>query len=76
MILHGDGKTNILRGDCFKDQQRLLGKTRPTIGILNPPYKNKKSKGDKEELEYVLLCCDPLTVRLGGGELENVLLLI
>jgi hypothetical protein len=24
----------------------------------------------------ILLCCDPLTVRLGGGELENVLLLI
>jgi len=53
MILHGDGKTNILRGDCFKDSGRLLGVNKPTVGLLNPPYRNKKSKGDKEELEYV-----------------------
>lgn len=53
MILHGDGKTNILRGDCFKDTDRALSKNKPTVGLLNPPYKNKKSSHDKEELEYV-----------------------
>ena len=53
MILHGDGKTNILRGDCFVNSEKLVGEVRPTVGILNPPYKNKKSKNDKEELEYV-----------------------
>ena len=53
MILHGDGKTNILRGDCFQDQGKLFKNVKPTIGILNPPYKNKNAKNDKEELEYV-----------------------
>lgn len=53
MILHGDGKTNLLRGDCFIDGSRLLSDNRPTVGILNPPYKNKRLKTDKEELEFV-----------------------
>jgi type I restriction enzyme M protein len=53
MILHGDGKANIFRGDCFKDSKKLLALRKPTVGILNPPYRNKKDKGDKQELEYV-----------------------
>lgn len=54
MILHGDGKTNVLRGDCFEDAMRLIAPHEPTVGLLNPPYKNKTVKEDKEELEYVL----------------------
>ena len=27
---------------------------KPTVGVLNPPYKNKTVKDDKEELEFVL----------------------
>ena len=54
MILHGDGKTNIFRSDCFSDGARLISKHHPTVGLLNPPYKNKSVKEDKEELEYVL----------------------
>jgi type I restriction enzyme M protein len=54
MVLHGDGKTNIFRGDCFADANRLLAGRRPTVGLLNPPYKNKRMKDDKEELEFVL----------------------
>lgn len=54
MILHGDGKTNIYRGDCFKDSDSIVAGRRPTIGLLNPPYKNKGMKDDKEELEFVL----------------------
>lgn len=53
MILHGDGKTNLLRGDCFTDSPRLLGSRRPTVGLLNPPYKDKTVREDKEELEFV-----------------------
>lgn len=53
MILHGDGKTNIIRGDCFEDAIRLVAPRKPTVGLLNPPYKNKTVKEDKEELEYV-----------------------
>jgi type I restriction-modification system DNA methylase subunit len=54
MILHGDGKTNIYQGDCFQDYQKILGNTKPTVGLLNPPYKNKKQRQDHEELEFVL----------------------
>lgn len=37
MILHGDGKSNIWNGDCFK----LIGNLspfKPTSALLNPPY--------------------------------------
>ncbi len=54
MILHGDGKTNIFRGNCFEDAERLVSTHKPTVGLLNPPYKNKTVKEDREELEYVL----------------------
>lgn len=54
MVLHGDGKTNIFRGDCFEDAERLIAPKKPTVGVLNPPYKNKTLPDDKEELEFVL----------------------
>ena len=60
MILHGDGKTAICRGDCFKDVAAVLGERKPDVGILNPPYKNKQSKEDREELEFVLNNLDSL----------------
>ena len=53
MIVHRDGRTNIMRDDCFNvDIEALKEKFHPTIGLLNPPYKNK-GKGI-EELEFVL----------------------
>ena len=53
MIVHRDGKTNITHGDCFKvDADVIKEKFHPTVGLLNPPYKNK-GKGT-EELEFVL----------------------
>lgn len=54
MILHGDGKTNVFRGDCFDDGLRLVKPLGPTVGLLNPPYKNKSVKEDREELDFVL----------------------
>jgi type I restriction enzyme M protein len=60
MILHGDGKTNIYRGDCFTDGPQLIAPHRPTVGLLNPPYKNKTAKDDREELEFVLNNLDTL----------------
>lgn len=54
MILHGDGKTNVYRGDCFEDTAKILEERKPTVGVLNPPYKNKTVKEDREELEFVL----------------------
>ena len=52
MIIHGDGKTNILLGDCFELTEEVQEKYKPTIGFLNPPYKSNKT--DIEELDFVL----------------------
>lgn len=60
MILHGDGKTNVYRGDCFADGAGIIAPRRPTVGLLNPPYKNKTAKADHEELEFVLNNLDTL----------------
>lgn len=54
MFIHQDGKTNILKGSCFdEDIMRKVKTQRPTVGLLNPPYKADKKK-DIEELEFVL----------------------
>lgn len=65
MILHGDGKTNIIRGDCFTDSSRVSKLGKPTVGLLNPPYKNKQVQEDKEELAYVYNNLNSLAV---GGK--------
>lgn len=53
MIVHRDGRTNITLGNCFEvDSKELKEKFHPTVGLLNPPYKNK-GKGI-EELAFVL----------------------
>lgn len=70
MIIHGDGKTNIINDDCFNDQygekkdsegkiikngekiiKYINEKFKPTVGMLNPPFKTDKN--DTEELEFV-----------------------
>ena len=52
MILHGDGKTNVYQGNCFKLVDKIKGLYKPSVGFLNPPYKVKKE--GIEELEFVL----------------------
>ncbi len=60
MAIHGDGKTNIyydsgLNPNVIRNikQRQKDGKAlRPTVGMLNPPYKADKKKDD-EELEFV-----------------------
>ena len=49
MVIHGDGKTNILLGDCFAIQDKIKKDYRPNVGLLNPPYKTKVM-----ELQFVL----------------------
>ncbi|HWH16506.1 MAG TPA: N-6 DNA methylase [Candidatus Paceibacterota bacterium] len=54
MYIHHDGKTNIINGSCLDPEvMDAVKKSRPTVGLLNPPYKADK-KHDREELEYVL----------------------
>ena len=53
MYIHQDGKTNIIRGDCFDTKIMVkVKKYKPTVGFLNPPY--KVSKEDIENFEFVL----------------------
>lgn len=52
MVLHDDGKSNIYQGDCFALTQTIQNKYQPNVGLLNPPYKTKRS--DIEELQFVL----------------------
>lgn len=58
MILRGDGKANIYRGDCFEVTPIIKQKHKCTVGFLNPPY-SQKGEG-LNELEYVLNCLEGL----------------
>lgn len=54
MYIHQDGKTNIQQGSCFDEAIiKSVKEKKPTVGMLNPPYKSNKKK-DTEELEFVL----------------------
>jgi type I restriction enzyme M protein len=63
MILRGDGRANLYRGNCFDAelQQRLKASkkhARPNKGLLNPPY---SQKGDRQhELDFVKAMMDVL----------------
>lgn len=48
MLLHKDGKSNILRGDCFDEIKKFENKGIDRL-ILNPPYSQK----DHSELEFL-----------------------
>lgn len=53
MYINQDGKSNIIHGNCF--DSKIMSKIKaqkPTIGLLNPPYKSNKQT-DTEELEFV-----------------------
>ena len=53
MFIHQDGKTNVLHGDCFDEETiQRIANLKPTVGMLNPPYKGDKTR-DVEELEFV-----------------------
>ena len=57
MILRGDGKANIYKGNCF-EMIDTIKTCKCTVGLLNPPYSQKGE--DLHELEFVLNCLDSL----------------
>ncbi len=60
MIIRQDGKSNIIKGDCFNPQIfEELKNLNINIGLINPPY---SLKGGKAELEFVEQLLDVLTV--------------
>lgn len=53
MYIHGDGRSNLLKGGCFDNSiKKQISKFKPNVGFLNPPYKSNKE--DIEELEFIL----------------------
>ncbi len=58
MIIHRDGRTNIYWGNCFEEIEDVKQRFKPTVGLLNPPYKTKAS--DIEEFEFILNNLDAL----------------
>jgi len=62
MMLRGDGKSNIDRGDCFDAKtQKMIKDQKPTIGFLNPPY----DQGTDVQLEFVERALDAVTSQNG-----------
>lgn len=60
MIIRQDGKSNIIKGDCFDAKiTKELKALNINIGLINPPY---SLKGGKVELEFVEQLLDILTV--------------
>ncbi|CAG8600065.1 7573_t:CDS:2 [Ambispora gerdemannii] len=52
----GDGKSHIYRKDCFdKEIVKIIEESNCNIGILNPPYSQKKKKESegKAEIEFI-----------------------
>ena len=53
MYIHGDGRSNLIKGDCFDSLvMSKISKYKPNVGFLNPPYKVKNN--DTNELDFVL----------------------
>jgi predicted RNA methylase len=60
MIIRQDGKSNIIKGDCFDTKVvKELKALNINIGLINPPY---SLKGAKMELEFVEQLLSILTV--------------
>lgn len=67
MLLRGDGKSNLMHGDCFDPDliETITSRTddsgaliRPNIGIINPPY----GVDGITELRFIINMLDTLTV--------------
>ena len=59
MMMRGDGKSNIFRGDCFDEKLRaIIAKFGPTVALLNPPYDVKPAG----QLDFVLNALELLSI--------------
>ena len=58
MLIHHGRRANIYWGDCFQDIREIKQKFKPTVGLLNPPYKTRAS--DVEELAFIFNNLDAL----------------
>ena len=57
MMMRGDGKSHILYGDCFKEENKNIIKSqKPTKAFLNPPYQDGNAAEQLEFIENALSC--------------------
>ena len=50
MKIHDDGKSNIFFTNCFNfDENKFKKSAKPTVGLLNPPFKPPKKTNEKEK---------------------------
>ncbi len=62
MILRGDGKSNLICANFLKQNPDDLRKQKYTVGFMNPPYSQGKTKETKEltELKFIRHLLDSL----------------
>lgn len=62
MILRGDGKTNLICADFFKQDPQELRENKYTVGMMNPPYSLRKNKetAHLSEIHFVKHLLDSL----------------
>ncbi|MDD5770378.1 MAG: N-6 DNA methylase, partial [Candidatus Gracilibacteria bacterium] len=60
MIIRGDGKTNMFQSNVFDIKTQELQKFGCNVGLINPPYSQKKE--GEEELSFVLKLLDSMSV--------------
>lgn len=62
MILRGDGKSNLICGDFFRQSEDELRRQNYTVGLMNPPYSQGKKKVTAEltELKFIRHLLDGL----------------
>lgn len=58
MIIHGDGKSNIIHDDCFKAIERVKT-NKPTVALLNPPFNDGSGIDELEFIGNALECLQP-----------------
>lgn len=59
MMMSGDGKSHIYRGDSFSpDNTAMIKALKPTVAFLNPPY-DVGEDGQLEFIESALSCLQP-----------------
>lgn len=57
MMMRGDGKSHILYGDCFKEENKnIIKANKPTKAFLNPPYQDGNAAEQLEFIENALSC--------------------
>lgn len=63
MILRGDGKSNLINDDFFKQDANKLQLKQSTVGMMNPPYsQGSKQNPDLYEMSFVEHLLDSLVV--------------